>query len=668
MIYKLYAENRSSYINDITRRGPAFSDKTAINYIPLHGSVHNNDTLIFDPLEIVSTYNNSPDKWNYLTTTLKKHPTLFWGYSLSDASVLNSFAETFNAKEQNFDKWIVLYHENSDDIEYFKTFDFNIIISSTDELLEYMGSISSKRAPATISQSVSTLVQKYSIPSISDIPVRPIVNFYLGDNPTWYDIFSGKIHKTSHYKTTKDKILSKQGTIILGMPASGKTTLLMQLAADVDFKGHKLILESPSIEKANLLISQLNGEPSLVFIDDFTMDIDAFTTLYQESNIQVVGADRDYMFDIISHRIPFSSFNFCDITELDDQDMQSIFLKMPAEIRNSKITIPKIEGTSRPSIFEIVQQNIAKQKLGERFQDVLLQLKNNDPVLFDLLIMCCYVHSCRTPVSFDMAYAFLNKNITSYHDVYRCFEKLQSLANEYTGYLIDSNQDHFTPRSTIVSDTVLDNLNPEDLKRVIINFHKEVSSYRICSYHIFRRKAFDADLMKKAFPNWKDGISFYQEISNDDESPYLKQQCALYLASKRQFVEAFRWIDDAMSSSKKEIFSIKNSHAIILFKANIFSSNEDENTIRQTLMHSMDILAHCYNDDKRKAYHALVFADQAIKFSERYGDEISFGYLKKAEKWLIEEKRKAEWNRKIRYTLKSIQETLRGFSACPSNN
>lgn len=58
---------------------------------------------------------------------------------------------------------------------------------------------------------------------------------------------------------------------------------------------------------------------------------------------------------------------------------------------------------------------------------------------------------------------------------------------------------------------------------------------------------------------------------------------------------------------------------------------------------SMKILSNCYNADQRKAYHAEIFAKQAIKFYQRYRTEKGLEYLKLAKKWLSDISQKEQW-------------------------
>ncbi len=153
-------------------------------------------------------------------------------------------------------------------------------------------------------------------------------------------------------------------------------------------------------------------------------------------------------------------------------------------------------------------------------------------------------------------------------------------------------------------------------------------------------------------------MDFYESLYERDRSPYLLQQGALYLSNKNRFNEAFEWIDRAIVETGNKVFSIRNSHAIILFRANIGADSNDP-TVAGTLKQSMDILAECYEDDKRKTYHALVFADQALKYWGVYGDGTAKEYLITAEQWLKSEASLWPWNHSVRRLLKVVSEKLR---------
>ncbi len=271
--------------------------------------------------------------------------------------------------------------------------------------------------------------------------------------------------------------------------------------------------------------------------------------------------------------------------------------------------------------------------------------------------MCCYVHSCRTPVSLDMVWAFCREDIAGWRDVYRYVDKLGSLVTEYDGSFVDSVQDHFTPRSTIVADAVMRGVAPAGLKRVLLHFHRAVSPLRICRYDVFKRKAYDAKVAYRAFADTDEGKGFYEFIYARDRSPYVLQQGALYLSRKRRAREAFEWIDKAVTDTGGKVWSIRNSHAVILFRANIGADGEGE-VIRRTLQQSMKILADCYKYDRRKPYHAAVFSEQALDYWDRYGDETAKDYLQTAQRWLEAEVERSPWHRNVRRLKKVVTRKL----------
>ncbi|MGE4194889.1 MAG: SIR2 family protein [Pseudodesulfovibrio sp.] len=648
LISRLYESDTECYINDVTIQGPNISDKNAVDYIPLHGSILRDSKLIFNPFDIASDFNTDRDKWHFFTEALQKNPTFFIGYGMHDAGVLEALTpETVRGRELK-DRWILL--RDSSDFEqeelYFEAIGFKVIKGELIDLFDFLQALD-QTTPSSFKTSVTHLKFKEEIPHPDEVPVRPIKEFYLGAAPLWADIFSGKICKTKYYDSIVDSIIAQRHVIILGIPVSGKTTLLMQVASSFSTPVKKLFYNSISEEKAKLVLRKLNGLPALVFIDNFTDDMDAFNIFYKAKNIQIVAADRDYNFDIVSHRIDQKKFQIINATSLNAYDMQTIYNNIPDNVRIDKYKLPQVEDGAEPSIFEVVESNIVYPVVRERFSNMLQDLSSQKE-LHDLLVMCCYVHSCRTPVSFDMAFSFLRDKVSGYQEVYKLLESVGSLIIDFSGEytLMDGEQDHYIPRSSIFSNTILSIISPNDLKSVITQFHTEVTPFRICRYDIFKRRAYDANLISRAFNDWKEGMDFYTTINSRDESPFVLQQGALYLSNKSKFKESFLWIDDALVLSKNKIFSIRNTHAVILFKANI-NMYDDSETVRSTLNQSMEILSECYLSDKRKVYHALTFADFALKYNDKYGDEQSHEYMRKAYEWLQREHSAQPWHRGI---------------------
>lgn len=670
LLFKVFARNEEHYLNDVSLHGPAYGDRSAIDIVPLHGSVARVGSLMtFSSLDIASSFPRDPDKWHFLTGKIQRTPTLFWGYSLTDAGVLQALSPHSIREREQKAKWIILCGSADAEIQFFRSLGFQIILSETEEMLDYISSLDAlvTKSAVSVPKSARELFPDESIPAIGTVPANPIIDFYLGSEPTWHDIYSGGIYKTSCYTRVLDFIHSNKSTIALGMAASGKTTLMMQLASDISFHGYKLISRSLSLEKAKFILRKLRDEQALVFVDNLSDDIDAFTLLSEAPNILVVGFDRDYSFDIVSHRIHQDRFNILDITELNRADAQQLFSRIPSGIRSDLYKEPVMEEGAVLSIYEFVESNIAAHSLRERFSSVLRHLMVADEMLHDLLIMCCYVHACHAPVSFDMANAFLRDETAIGGDIQTAYgiisdmlnDRLGALISEYIGSLVDTEQDHFIPRSTIVSEAVLREVNSEAFKRVLLRFHENVSPLRICNYDVFRRKAYDERYATRAFRHWEEGKKFYEMAYEIDGAPQLLQQGALYLGHKNRFDEAFPWIDRALMLTGSRNMSIRNSHAILLFTANISKAPSSDETVQRMLKRSMSILAECYSFDKRKRYHATKFADHALRYWDVYGDDAARDYLTVAEKWLTEEQKKAEWHRGVRRLHRQVSAVLR---------
>lgn len=427
----------------------------------------------------------------------------------------------------------------------------------------------------------------------------------------------------------------------------------MQVAAELEFNGHKLVPENLTKEKAEFLVNKLQGESAVVFVDDFGDDIDAFNALLGHPNITAVGFEREYYYEIISHRLAKDNTNFINVTELNPFDIQQIYSRIPSKVRNIPYIIPKVEGNSDPSVFEIIEANTSTPSLRSRFQSVLRQLEKQKPILEDLLIMIAYVHACRVPVSFDMAFSFLRGRVKNYEEIYSLVKDLGLMLSDYAGSMVDEEQDYYVARSTYMADAILNEVTHKSFKRVFLTFHKNVSAFRVNRFDVFKRKAFDAKHVRMAFEKWQEGKAFYDGIYSRDNSPYLLQQCALYLLGKRQYKEAFQEIDKAVTLTANKIPSIRNTHAVVLFKTNIGIQNTDGTVIR-TLRQSMDILEECYADDKRKTYHAITFASQALSYYQSYPDSQGVEYLQTAQDWLKEEIKTSHGNREVKRLSKLV--------------
>lgn len=660
LIFKIFEDSTRNYINDTTLQGPSFKDRNAINYYPLHGCVLNKEKpMVFTSLAIASSFSGNPRLWSDLIKSIESVPTLFWGYSLADPGILETLNTLSQSGIERNQRWIVLHREKPEEEEYFKALGFNIIIASNSDLLSFFDdSIIKVAQPKTERNSTRYVFGEEFIPSNpKDVPVREINEFYLGAAPSWSDIFRADLYKTSHFRIIQNSILSNKNTIVIGIPGSGKTTLLMQLAAFTNFDGHKIILEYPSIERMSNILNKITDEKVMIFIDNFTEEVQSFLLCHDRPNIKLIGFDREHNFEIVSHLIKKNEFNILSVTTLAGSDIQEIYSRIPLTIKSAILKTKKEASDDDPSLFEFLNLNLKVPSINERYKSLLEQLDNEDELLSELLVLASYIHYCRTPLSFEMVYSYFSNSISNYEEVYELRDKLGSMLVDSPLTLIeDEDQDYFSTRSVILSEVIVEQVSSKLLKRVLNQFVETLPPYKITNYRTFRKKGHDKFIAIRAFHSWEEGKAYYERLMTyDPNNPYLLQQGALYLSHKQQYNEAFYWIDKARNMTGDSILSIRNTHAIILFDANIRKHGPH---IRATLDNSMQILTDCYREDKRKLYHAKKFAEQALDYFNRYGDDKSQEYLLTAKRWIEDELKTNSWHRGLSKLFRDVKSKL----------
>lgn len=660
LTHNIYVDSQTHFLNDLLLRGPSISEKTAVEYIPLHGCVlYEDGDYDFTPIELASSFSRDPDKWFGFLGRIQKTPTLYWGYRLEDAGVLEALHPDISHGRKAREAWITLRTKDDEAIEYYKSMGFQIIVGDTSELLDFFGTITSNRASTP--SSTKDLFPELAIPALGATPSRSISEFYTGAEPSWSDIYSGRLYEIEHSLKAKNTIAQKKNLILLGSTATGKSTLLRQLASNYEFDGIKLFANEISKDKADLLVRRINAQrqPVLLFIDNVADSSESVSVLASCQYLQLVTAERDYYFDTVSHRFQKNRFEIQDITELSNRDIQEIERRIPNEIVKGKFTRDQgdLSVIDQPTLFEVIIGTIRDNSLRDRYVKTLAQLKSEDTPLHDLLAMVCYLYSCRVPTSVDVAAAYLadySINVTQIHGM---FEKLGTMVSNYEGGLSDALQDYFVPRSGPVSNAVMDALKNEDLKRLLLSFHRGVSPTRIPRYDVFKRRAYDEYYTSRAFPNVEEGIEFYENVYRRDPSPYLRQQGALYCLRRGDSATAFNWIDEARAQTHDRNPTIRNTYAVILFKTNV--ALPIDLTVTKTLRESMEILKSCYSFDKRKVYHAKVFADQAIDYLKKFGNtEEATEYLRLALTWLDTELSNRPDDRRMKSLRRSVAQVL----------
>ena len=636
LIPQIIGKNPNRYVNEQNINGDCANEQ-GINYLPLHGYVkYPENGYVFSVEKIASIYNQVPRIWSYLSAAIEKYPTLFIGYGLNDTGVIESVMsqQTFSNAQKSM--WIVLYNPSQDDIDYFEGIGFNIIISDTKDFLEEIPKMGDWSTIGYYrSNSIEKVFPANLIPKDSrGLTQRPIEEFYRGMPPNWVDILRNVIYKTSFYKIIENSIFSKKHTIIIGAPVSGKTTLAMQVGEFINFDGVKLMFNDLNVNKAEYISKIVGKQKVLIIVENFSDDIDSFMILKALPNAKVIGIDRSHYFEIVSHKFNQKEFDIINVTELKDQDIQGIIDAIPEGIRRSELEIKRNRDKSDRSIFEFVIRHVKGQTIKNRYREFIKKLESENPDLAEFLVLCAYMHVSRVPLSMEADF----------------------LHEDDEEELATNNLDGYRPRSSIVADAILEYTSKGLLANVMWNVLDKVNYVSICNYNKFRRWAFDKTLVARAFPKWKEGKDFYEEaFLFDNRNPYILQQGALYLSSKKQFNEAFDWIDKAKTMTNDRQFSIRNSHAVILFDANYEVTTMEAESLMDN---SMEILHKCYKDDKRRTFHAKTYADQALRYFRKYHNDKAKAYLEQAKIWLSDELKENSWEYDLKSLYSRISETI----------
>lgn len=640
LIYKIYENANSKYINTATIEGQPYKSDLAVNYSPLHGSIHYpQNSFIFSKTQIASAYTNQHDDWTSLRNIIKNRPILFWGWSFDDSDVIEALYSGKNGIDNNDNKWILLKNPQEYETDFYSTLGFKIIIGDTESLLLELKDIQLKSQTIKVETS-DNILPEYSIPPETSFAQHPLLSFFEGDSPQWSHIRSGVVSRTHYYNYISDLLDKDKNVFVIGMPASGKTTLMMQLLMYYQTKKPKHYLSSPSLKEVELYIRKINDVNAILFVDDCFRDYMSIIKLIEKPNIQLVFFDRDYTYENQIYRIKgkISNFDVVDITEINDYDARQIIDSIPVNAKKLKTTININDRT----IYSLLTKNMKAIRFEKRFKKLIKEFNTENPIATELFIMICYVHSCGVPVSFDMIYSYLSSITTDYQDVYRYIKEVGKIIVECSdnsfGFLnVDfEEQDYYQSRSRYFAEQILTNLphEPNILKKVLVTFIEKIPAFRICRFDIFKRYGFDADFAIKAFDNIEDGKEYYEKCALVDESEYVYQQAALYFSKKKKYTYAYDWIEKAKNFASFNRFSIDNTHAIIQFYANIEVEDDSTGNVEMLLEESIEELINCYTNDRRKTIHVMSFSNLSIKLYDRYKSESSVKHLELAKDWL----------------------------------
>ena len=628
-IFDARSGDDSRLLHDLTMYGAPRSPDTVVQLIPLHGNVRHEDAdFLFTPGQISSAFASDRETWYVFQRELRSRPTLFLGYGMRDAGVLQALHETSPGAQVN--RWILLRKEDDAATALYTSLGFHVITGDTSDFLFFVDQHTN-----TSVSSVSNRTDRHLtglVPTVGEIAQRPIRNFFLGAEPEWSDAYSSQVVRRRINSAVKNSIYGERHVAIVGLPLSGKTTVLKQVAAEISADRPVLYFDRIADPQADKIIVEHAGSNAraLIFVDNLIDCRDPIDRLVRTIGAQIVCAEQSIYFDSVSLKSMQGKLDVHSSSEVLNQDLQGIIDSIPVDIRRwHHDDLDAVEqDAGEYGLFESFRRHVFDESLTSRFRTKLAEFENKDPSAFDVYIMACYVAACRSIVSFDMIYAFLPNSLKQYADVYEIVKRIDSFLVEID-LAEDQHQDHFSVRSVALARVALKECQPQAFGRIFERFHSSVSPRIIVDYPAFRRYAYDNDYARRAFPRVEDGKKFYERLVRLSDNAYDYQHGAIYLSKLKSFTDAFSWIDTALSKSRGRVFTIRNTHARILFEANIdvIKRNADDHTALEGIAESMAVLEGCIKNDARRSYHLLRFSDQALQYCAVIDDAKSSEWL-----------------------------------------
>jgi hypothetical protein len=632
LAYKLFAPvpgEASAVFQDVMMYGQARDYATTIQYVPLHGSImHNPKRYVFASGQISSAFAADQETWFVFQRELQRRPTLFLGYGMQDAGVLQAL---HNARLEKSNRWVLLRHANEEAKSLYRALGFHIVEGDISDLLAHL---ESRAASTGASHSPVKVGAIGRTPGPHEVAQRPVREFFLGAEPTWSDAYSPQIQRRKVNDRVLDQVLQGKNVAAIGLPLSGKSTIIRQVAADLQEKRQCLFFDKISVNGAHELVAEYEKQTTkpIIIIDQFIDSRDGFNVLAAAGGFKFVVAESSMFFDSINVKKLKAPLHIVPCTEIDRADLQRIIGSMPVDIRRADVFIQGAEEDSDYlGLFEGLMNQVFVRDLTPRFRARLSEFEDADQQAYDVYLMACYSHLCRTLVSYDMIYLFVGSK--DYAEGYRIVDRIREFVKEIPD--ADDDQDHFSVRSGALARITLKECSKPSFRRVYERFHSAISSRVIPDYGTFRRYGYDNDFTIKAFPDFRQGQSFYERLFALEDNPYDYQHGAVYMSKLKQHGIAFSWIDTALSKAGRKVFAIRNSHAVILFEANIeiYRLDPHDQTALDGIRQSMSVLQSCVEQDNWRGYHLLRYGDQALKMA-------TIHYSPEVEGWLLTAKDK----------------------------
>lgn len=431
---------------DVISSGQPRDTSAAIQYVPLHGCVrHDPPNFLFTAGQISSAFVSDQQTWYVFQRELQVRPTFFLGYGMNDAGVLQAL---HNSSLDQGRRWILLRQENTASVLLYESLGFNVLIGSISDFFDYL----SQRQSA-VGKELSTRQRSKigRIPSRDEVAQRPVREFFLGAEPSWSDAFSRQVPRRRVNGRVLDAILSGKNVALVGLPLSGKSTILRQVAVDLVESRSCIFIEKLTVELADEIIAEHleSTTKPIVILDQFIDSRDGFNKLVAAGGFKFVVVESSVYFDSINVRRLTVQLNVVPCSEVERPDLQRIIDAIPVDIKRQNINAEFTEDDIEyRGLFEGLVTQVYDKELTRRFQARLAEFEAKDQQAFDVYIMACYVNQCRTLVSYDMMYMFLESN--RYDEGYKVAARIQQFIRERED-VDDPHQDHFSVRSTALA-------------------------------------------------------------------------------------------------------------------------------------------------------------------------------------------------------------------------
>lgn len=650
LFYNIFADGRE-YVHDMIAHGPDRENDGAVNYMPIHGSVNYPERgYTFTAVDLASAYKSNISGHETLRFLLASAPTVIIGYSMEDPGILSMFENSTSMVRSIANRWYFTRTDDEGEHEYYRSLSLTPVIGGTKEFLELLGTM----APAA-ALPAKKLRNLDGLPQVSEISAQGLESYFRGDAPKWYDMYFDRIPRLQRFTSVLDRAMGGKNSLLLGVNYSGKTTILMQIATYLkkNTEDDIIFVDYLTAQRASHLVS--SGASGYLIIDNCCSSVEGFNIAARSGRFTIVAADREFNYDISIQHLDTRKFEIQNISSLEERDLSTLYSSIPPSIRRKSLAVPKLNNNSLPFALEFIQQNINSLE-GVNWQRRLIddvKKINND--LSSILIMNCFVYNCRGAVSDELLCSFLGE----YSE--RPFELMAALRSYLTetahyasarGLVAASRQDFYIPRSNLFADQVVKFAPDADFRAMYRQFFRNVRSDVVPRWDNFRIAAYQVYYTKRVFPEWHDGKAFYDELFDRDQNYYDLQHAALYLSNKGQHKLAFSYIDDALQRSGNRVFSIRNTHAQVLFAANIHNAPSDE-VAKQEVLESMKILRACLEGDRRSRNHAIVYGEQTLQIAKILGAGQAAPYLQLAKEALESEADKGT-TRKIRDLVRDL--------------